>query len=223
MNETRYCDFGGEIHDYGMLGLCIRCGKIEPRLGHTDPRITLEGIAAMELPDPTPIDRVSAEMLVRELVLAVTEDAHARRMPGDRAVAAHDAVLAAIRAPQAEMDAIVRTLNLEPTDDGDGWWLPAEPGPVECRTIAEAVAEAERLSNNDGRRAEATERALRTELAELTSALAATRRELSGLRPGLDKPHPHRGVQREKVDAALEMADAALHAARAEREEAPNG
>lgn len=42
-------------------------------------------------------------------------------------------------------------------------------------------------------------------------ALEACSRELRGLRPGLDKPHPHRGVQREKLDEALQMADHVLN------------
>ena len=42
---------------------------------------------------------------------------------------------------------------------------------------------------------------------EERTVLEAVARELRNLRPGLDRPHNHRGVQREKVDAALAMAE----------------
>lgn len=44
----------------------------------------------------------------------------------------------------------------------------------------------------------------------LEDALRAVTGELRNLRPGLNRPHLHRGVQREKVDDALRMADLVL-------------
>lgn len=49
---------------------------------------------------------------------------------------------------EAELVEIAEELHLEREDLGGGlctWWLPAEPGPVECESIAEAVREANRL------------------------------------------------------------------------------
>ena len=41
-------------------------------------------------------------------------------------------------------------------------------------------------------------------------AIKALLRELKGLRPGLDQPHPHKGVMREKVDNAIRLGEIAI-------------
>jgi len=41
-----------------------------------------------------------------------------------------------------ELNSIATTLNLEWDDLRQGWWLPAEPGPILCPTIAQAVVHA---------------------------------------------------------------------------------
>lgn len=46
--------------------------------------------------------------------------------------------------------------------------------------------------------------------AELRRAVEALLRELTGLRPGLDRAHFHHGVQREKVDDAIRIGRRAL-------------
>lgn len=54
--------------------------------------------------------------------------------------------------PQAwrnERDAIVKALRLEWDEMTEAWWLGAEPGPIQCASLADAVVQALRLADYD--------------------------------------------------------------------------
>jgi hypothetical protein len=77
--------------------------------------------------------------------------------PGGRWVRASDAAetIEALTAErerlEAELEAVAKAIGAERDDfEGAPWYVPAEPGPVECNTLAEAVAAALRLPDRTG-------------------------------------------------------------------------
>ena len=75
----------------------------------------------------------------------------------------------------ADTAQLIRMLGLERDDTRNGWWLPAEPAPVFCTSIPHAVAESQRLADNDHERAIA---ALRAGLADAERFIGAIQAEL---------------------------------------------
>jgi hypothetical protein len=66
-------------------------------------------------------------------------------------------VVNATAAARAELDEITKALNLTLEDYGEDdrtWWLPAEPGPIDCGSVAEAVREMMRIGDAEARELE---------------------------------------------------------------------
>lgn len=76
---------------------------------------------------------------------------------------------------EAEQSAIASTLHLERDDEDSPWWLPAEPGPIECMTVPEAVQGAVALADQQIRQQDVN-------LERATQALEQIRYRTSSIR-----------------------------------------
>jgi hypothetical protein len=97
-----------------------------------------------------------------------------------------DAATEIIRAEDAEgeLDEIAQALGLEEeyyNEDDCTYWLPAEPGPIACDSVAEAVREFLRLTTNDEERLRAELHAARQEVERKDKVLRDCRTALESL------------------------------------------
>jgi hypothetical protein len=68
--------------------------------------------------------------------------------------------------------ALREMLCLDRNDEESSWWLPAEPGPIECDTLAEAIKEYIELTNRDDAKARAEIAKLEAENIKLNLEIA---------------------------------------------------